>query len=79
MPPTLQELMRHESIETTLNYYVGHNAQQTAHLLWQQFGSEAQKGTILGNSTPFSPLQPPEETAGNLYWERGLESEGAGT
>ena len=30
MPPDLMVLMRHESIETTLRYYVGRNAQTTA-------------------------------------------------
>ncbi len=35
MPKVLQELMRHESIETTLKYYVGQNAQSTADLLWE--------------------------------------------
>jgi len=34
MPPILKELMRHESIETTLRYYVGRNAQSTAAVLW---------------------------------------------
>ncbi len=35
MPKVLQELMRHASIETTLKYYVGQNAQSTADLLWE--------------------------------------------
>jgi integrase len=34
MPTDLMVLMRHESIETTLRYYVGHNAQATAKTLW---------------------------------------------
>jgi len=34
MPQVLMELMRHESIETTLRYYVGRNAQQTASVPW---------------------------------------------
>lgn len=34
MPQVLKELMRHESIETTMKYYVGHNAQLTADVLW---------------------------------------------
>lgn len=34
MPQVLKELMRHESIETTLKYYVGRNAQTTAAVLW---------------------------------------------
>ena len=45
MPQVLMELMRHESIETTLRYYVGRNAQATADVLW-----EAHKKTQLGNS-----------------------------
>jgi len=35
MPVVLQELMRHESIDTTMRYYVGRSAQSTAKLLWQ--------------------------------------------
>ena len=34
MPAQLMELMRHESIETTLNFYVGRNAERTAAILW---------------------------------------------
>jgi len=46
MPAELRELMRHESIETTMKYYVGINADETAKKLW------AGKGNILGNSGP---------------------------
>jgi integrase len=35
MPQVLMELMRHESIETTLRFYVGRNAQSTAAVLWE--------------------------------------------
>jgi len=35
MPPDLMVLMRHESIETTLRYYVGRNAANTAKTLWR--------------------------------------------
>ena len=35
MPQVLKELMRHESIETTLRFYVGRNAQTTASVLWE--------------------------------------------
>ncbi len=35
MPQVLKELLRHESIETTMKYYVGHNAQMTADVLWE--------------------------------------------
>jgi integrase len=46
MPQVLQELMRHESIETTLRYYVGRSAQATAGILWEAFRSV---GNHLGN------------------------------
>jgi hypothetical protein len=36
MPAQLMELMRHESIDTTLSYYVGRNAERTAAMLWEQ-------------------------------------------
>jgi integrase len=35
MPQILKELMRHESIETTMRYYVGRSVQATAAILWQ--------------------------------------------
>jgi len=34
MPARLMELMRHASIETTLSFYVGRNAERTAAILW---------------------------------------------
>jgi integrase len=34
MPAHLQQLMRHQSIETTLRYYVGANAERTAETCW---------------------------------------------
>jgi len=36
MPAQLVELMRHESIDTTLSYYVGRNAERTAAILWDE-------------------------------------------
>jgi integrase len=36
MPAQLMELMRHESIDTTLSYYVGRNAERTAAILWAE-------------------------------------------
>ena len=38
----LQELMRHENIETTLRYYVGANAQRTAQSIWAAFRQQGQ-------------------------------------
>ncbi len=37
MPAQLRELMRHESIETTLRYYVGANVERTADACWEAF------------------------------------------
>ena len=45
MPQVLMELMRHESIETTLKFYVGRNAQLTAAAMW-----DAVSGNNSGNS-----------------------------
>jgi integrase len=42
MPAQLMELMRHESIETTLTYYVGRNAERTAAALWEQDRQESE-------------------------------------
>ena len=44
MPQVLMELMRHESIETTLKFYVGRNAQRTSKLLWEAY-EETKKNT----------------------------------
>ena len=51
MPPVLMELMRHESIETTLRYYIGRNAQSTAKTLWTAYRL-AQEGNSFGNTQP---------------------------
>ncbi len=37
MPAELQELMRHADIQTTMQYYVGRNAQSTAEALWAAY------------------------------------------
>lgn len=37
MPQVLMELMWHESIETTLKYYVGQNAQRTSRLIREAY------------------------------------------
>ena len=44
MPQVLMELMRHESIETTMRYYVGRNAQRTADVLWAAMGEDLGEG-----------------------------------
>ena len=48
MPATLRELMRHDSIETTMRYYVGANAKSTAAALWDAHRGRANPGASLG-------------------------------
>jgi len=42
MPQALMELMRHESIDTTLRYYVGRNAKRTSKLMREAYNREQQ-------------------------------------
>lgn len=58
MPADLMKLMRHESIETTMRFYVGKNAMRTADRAWAAYESEqeARKGRkgkkkAIGNKT----------------------------
>jgi len=56
MPQVLKELMRHESIETTMRFYVGRNAQSTADVLWEAHkaangGSMHAVGDTLGDTS----------------------------
>ena len=41
MPAQLRELLRHESIESTLRYYVGTNSERTADACWDAFQKTA--------------------------------------
>lgn len=56
MPPVLQQLMRHESIDTTMRFYVGRNAETTSAVLWEAVGKaggmlpERQSAGLAGNS-----------------------------
>jgi integrase len=57
MPTVLRELMRHESIETTMKFYVGQNAEATADALWNLAGN------TLGNSDQQSKNSNSDENA----------------
>ncbi len=70
MPHILKELMRHESIDTTLKYYVGRNAESTPEALW-----EAISGNTLGSSASESAF---EQFVTSLYVNRALELHPAG-
>jgi integrase len=47
MPAVLKQLMRHASIETTMRYYVGIQADDVAEELWRSFGQGATAGAHL--------------------------------
>jgi integrase len=52
LPKDLQLLMRHESIDTTMSYYVGQNAQRTADAVWKAYERVTESGNTLGNTAP---------------------------
>lgn len=61
MPAVLMELMRHESITTTLKYYVGKNAQRTAKILREAY-EKAQKPDVGNGPRDSSRDSVPKET-----------------
>ena len=64
MPVQLKELMRHESIETTLRFYVGTDAQRTADAAWAAFErATAPFSGPLPNSSPNSGVFGPSATS----------------
>ncbi len=46
MPAVLQQLMRHESVETTMKYYVGQNADATADAVWDAWNGQRVSGSV---------------------------------
>ena len=55
MPTVLQQMMRHELIETTLRFYVGRNAEAAAKVMWDAYQREA--GNKSGNTAPTRPAR----------------------
>jgi len=49
MPPDLMRLMRHETIETTMKFYVGQNARSTAAVLSEATGRKSSGADAVGN------------------------------
>ena len=64
MPAVLQQLMRHESIDTTMKFYVGRNAEATAAILY------AAVGNILGNTPHSAATTTSYEKTKNLVSQR---------
>jgi integrase len=57
MPPVLQQLMRHESIQTTMTFYVERDAETTADAVWSAFAN------TFANSGPAQEKTPSVEVA----------------
>lgn len=64
----LMELMRHESIETTLKYYVGQNAQATADVLYDSLPGDS--GGDPGNSYLSSEIDNDAQTPKNTEFKK---------
>ena len=62
MPAQLKELMRHESVDTTMKFYVGQNAESTAATLW-----DAVSGNTSGNTSQNPASLPAQEKAESQY------------
>jgi integrase len=73
MPQVLKELMRHKSIETTMKFYVGQNAEKTADALWLAYDQlrAADLGNTLGNSGP-KRLRPEKGKSPNCFSAKGF-------
>jgi site-specific recombinase XerD len=70
MPQVLMELMRHESMDTTLRFYVGRNAQATAETLW---AAHKLSGDKPGDNAPDCQENGQAESDVNPLPENGLE------
>lgn len=68
MPAVLQQLMRHESIETTMRYYVGRDADAVADTLWEAVDAATNqpKGNKSGNKCADSQLTSATEKSQTL-------------
>ncbi len=71
MPQVLMALMRHESIDTTMRYYVGRNANTTADTVWAAYKKQ-QEGTVLGTVGQNDTFGAGFENDSNLLSHNGL-------
>ena len=81
LPKVLMELMRHESIGTTMRFYVGQNAQRTADAAWaayeavqarQQAGEKTGPVNTSVNSQAFPGFPEESEVTVSRFEARGL-------
>lgn len=84
MQPQLKALMRRESIETTLRYYVGTDAQRTADAAWAAIERASgdfsgRLANTLANTAPKPPSKPkPKRAAKTLKKQADPPSGAAG-
>jgi hypothetical protein len=71
MPAVLQKLMRHESIETTMGYYVDLDADELAEDLYQAC-ENGQGGTVLGTPMKSFDATAIESKDVNPCFEKGF-------
>ncbi|MEO2045846.1 MAG: site-specific integrase [Pirellulales bacterium] len=67
MPQVLMELMRHESIDTTMQFYVGRNAERTADALWAAVEEKPLRAILRATDQNEGTVEEPrnEKTPGN--------------
>lgn len=65
MPPILQQMMRHESIQTTMTYYVGKNAATTAEVIWSSLANSL-ANTSVKSKSPSNEHLPQTSTENRL-------------
>ncbi len=58
-------LGRHESIDTTMKFYVGREAEAAADVLWDAYEKATGRGNTLGNTTPKTQSEATQEKAAN--------------
>ena len=52
MPQVLMQLARHESIETTMKFYVGRNAEATADVLYEAVATARRQSDTFSDTRP---------------------------
>ncbi len=72
MPPDLMILMRHETIQTTMGYYVGRNAQTTSDAVWSAIGQSGEFGNTYGNTRPKTTNGPDPSTGHKALSDNSL-------
>jgi hypothetical protein len=79
IPATLQKLMRHASIETTMRHYIQHRADDVSANLWAWASSERGRSDVAAQENAPAPRHQPRRLRRNLLACNALLSGGQGT